>query len=121
MHHPPAAVQLPYMDAMNCQNGDEMATIIKRHRQVKAVACGHVHRDATVNWADTVLFVTGSSAFSYALAMNEVPDIDPVIEPGICRLFYWTPETGLVSHLTFIGTYPDGITEGVPKPPAAND
>ncbi|WP_417228180.1 phosphodiesterase [Amphritea sp.] len=117
MHHPPAPVQYPYMDAMNCKNGDKMKQIIEQHRQVKAIACGHLHRDATVNWADTLLFVTGSSAFSYDLLMDEVPDIDPVFEPGICRLFYWSENTGLVSHLTFIGDYPGGVTEGVPTPP----
>ena len=63
MHHPPALVQYPYMDAMNCQNGDKMKNIVEQHSQVKAIACGHLHRDATVNWANTLLFVTGSSAF----------------------------------------------------------
>lgn len=117
MHHPPASVQYPYMDAMNCQNGEEMKTIIENNSQVKAICCGHLHRDATVNWGNTLLFITGSSAFSYDLLMEEVSDIDPVIEPGICRLFYWSDSTGLVSHLTVIGDYPRGITEGVPTPP----
>lgn len=120
MHHPPASVQYPYMDAMNCKNGDKMKSIIETNRQIKAICCGHLHRDATVNWANTLLFITGSSAFSYDLFMNEVSDIDPVIEPGICRLFYWSENTGLVSHLTFIEEYATGITEGVPTPPAIN-
>ncbi len=120
MHHPPAAVQYPYMDAMNCENGDRMAEIISANPQVQAVCCGHVHRDAIVNWANTLLFVSGSSAFSYALHMGEVPDIDPLFEPGICRLFFWSTETGLVSHLTMVGNYPEGITEGVPTPPGGD-
>jgi 3',5'-cyclic AMP phosphodiesterase CpdA len=117
MHHPPTGVQYPYMDAMNCKNGEKLKVIIEQHPQVKAIACGHLHRDATVNWANTLLFVTGSSAFSYDLLMTDVEDIDPVFEPGICRLFHWSEENGLVSHITFIGEYPRGITEGVPKPP----
>lgn len=119
MHHPPAAVQYPYMDAMNCKNGDRMKEIITQHSQVKAIACGHLHRDATVNWANTVLFVTGSSAFSYDLLMDEVDDIDPVFEPGICRLFHWSETNGLISHITFMGDYPRGVTEGVPTPPSS--
>ena len=118
MHHPPAEVRYPYMDAMNCENGERMAQIVKRHRQVVAVSCGHVHRDATLNWADTLLFVCGSSAFSYALHMQPVDDIDPLFEPAICRLFHWSESHGLISHLTLVGDYPGGITEGVPTPPS---
>ena len=47
---------------------------------------------------------------------GEVADIGPVLVPGICGLFYWAEDACLVFHLTFIGQYPDGIIEGVPRP-----
>ncbi|MFD2206580.1 phosphodiesterase [Kiloniella antarctica] len=116
MHHPPTKLGLPYQDSMNCKNGKKLADLIKSHPQVLGIACGHTHRDSVANWANTVLFVTASATFSYALQMKPVDDINPRFEPTCARLFYWSEETGLVSHLSFIGKYPDGLTEGVPQP-----
>ncbi|WP_419902183.1 phosphodiesterase [Kiloniella sp.] len=116
MHHPPAKLHLPYQDSMNCQNGANLAEVIKSNTQVLGVVCGHTHRDSIANWANTILFVTPSATFSYGLQMNPVDDINPRFEPACVRLFSWKEETGLVSHLSFVGKYPDGLTEGVPTP-----
>ncbi|WP_299380570.1 phosphodiesterase [uncultured Kiloniella sp.] len=116
MHHPPADLHLPYQDSMRCFNGKKLAQIIANHDQVLGVACGHTHRDSVANWAKTVLFVTPSATFSYGLEMQPVNDITPRFEPACIRLFYWSNDTGLVSHLSFVGTYPNGLTEGVPTP-----
>ncbi len=120
MHHPPAPIQFPYMDALRCERGEEMGEIIRRHPQVQGICCGHVHREAVVNWQGTTLFITPSSSFSYQLQMGEVDDIDPLFEPPMYRLFYWSDNTGLVSHLGFVDDYLPGLTEGVPTPPAAD-
>ncbi len=105
------------MDDMRCFHGEAMGEIMRKHRQVLAVCCGNVHREAVVNWHGTVLFVAPSSSFSYELQTNEVDDIDPVFEPPMCRLFFWSENTGLVSHISFIDNYPYGLTEGVPTAP----
>ena len=118
MHHPPTKLLLPYQDSMRCFNGEELAKIISSHPQVLGIACGHTHRESIANWANTILFVTPSATFSYGMQMQPVDDINPRFEPACARLFCWTKETGLVSHLSFVGKYPDGITEGVPTPAA---
>jgi len=118
MHHPPIKLHLPYQDSMRCFNGEKLENIITSHDQVLGVACGHTHRDSVANWAKTVLFVTPSATFSYGLEMHPVEDINPRFEPACIRLFHWSSDTGLVSHLSFVGTYPNGLTEGVPRPAA---
>ncbi len=116
MHHPPADLGLPYQDSINCRNGSQLKEVIRSHPQVLGVACGHTHRDSIANWANTVLFVTPSATFSYGLQMKPIDDINPRFEPACIRLFCWGEDTGLVSHLSFVGKYPDGLTEGVPTP-----
>ncbi|KLN58988.1 hypothetical protein WH96_20050 [Kiloniella spongiae] len=118
MHHPPAKLNLPYQDNMRCFNGKKLAEIVADHNQIHGVACGHTHRDSVANWAKTVLFVTPSATFSYGLEMKPVDDITPRFEPACIRLFHWGSDTGLVSHLSFVGSYPNGLTEGVPTPAA---
>ena len=121
LHHPPSKIGSLYVDDMMCMNGESLGEIVERHPQVKGVACGHVHRDIVVSWHRTVLFVTGSSAFSYDLILKEVDDLDPVFEPPVYRLFNWQEQIGLVSHLCYVGDYPAGLSEGVPLPPGAEE
>ncbi|WP_421780772.1 phosphodiesterase [Kiloniella litopenaei] len=118
MHHPPAKLQLPYQDGMRCFNGEKLAKIIENHNQILGIACGHTHRDSVANWANTVLFVTPSATFSYPLELRPVDDLTPRFEPACIRLFHWDNDTGLVSHLSFVGPYTNGLTEGVPTPAA---
>lgn len=118
LHHPPFVTGMPYPDSLGLDNHHLLAEIIGRHPQVEAIASGHTHREATLRWQGSVAYITPSCAFSYPLEFNPVDDLDPLLEPPACRLFRWTPEVGVVSHLSYIGHYERGLTEGVPPPPA---
>jgi 3',5'-cyclic AMP phosphodiesterase CpdA len=117
MHHPPFKTGMPYPDRLSCQNGLMFGEIVAQHPQIEAVICGHVHRDVIVGWQGTTVYVTTSACFSYDLELHEVDDLAPVFEPAACRIFVWQPGLGLISHLSFIGQYPRGRSEGVPTPP----
>ncbi|MDP7155002.1 MAG: phosphodiesterase [Arenicellales bacterium] len=119
MHHPPFVTGMPYPDRLGLDNHQPLADIITTHPQVEAVASGHTHREATLRWQGSVAYITPSCAFSYGLEFNPVDDLDPLLEPPACRLFRWTPGVGLVSHLSYIGSYDLGLTEGFPPPPSA--
>ena len=43
-HHPPFYTGINHMDVQNLLNGRELIQLLTRHRQVRHVACGHVHR-----------------------------------------------------------------------------
>ena len=116
MHHPPFKTGLRYPDQLMCRNGDKFGEIVARHPQIQAVVCAHVHRDAAAHWRGTTAIVTGSAAFANDLILYDVDDVDPYFEPPVCRLFLW--ENGLLtSHISYIGDYPFGLSEGVPAPP----
>ena len=117
MHHPPMDTGMPYPDHLGMHNKDAFASVIKQNPQIEAIASGHTHRDSVLRWNGTVVYVTPSSAFSYGLEFHDVDDVDPLMEPPAARIFRWDAEVGLVAHLSYIGNYEFGITEGMPEPP----
>lgn len=44
VHHPPGPVGAPWLDAIRLADGDALLALLRRHRQVRAVLCGHVHQ-----------------------------------------------------------------------------
>ncbi len=116
MHHPPFKTGLPYPDSLMCRNGDAFGDIVVRHPQIQAIICGHVHRDVVTFWRGVPAYVTSSATFSNGLILYPVDDVDPLFEPPMCRLFVWENQR-LTSHISFIGSYLYGLSEGVPKPP----
>lgn len=116
MHHPPFTTGLCYPDQLMCRNGEAFGDIIARHPQIQAIICGHVHRDVVTFWRGVPAYVTSSATFSNGLILYPVNDVDPLFEPATCRLFQWR-NGRLTSHISFIGSYMYGLSEGVPTPP----
>lgn len=104
MHHPPIATGIPEFDRMGLAAPGDFGTIIGRSPQVKAIACGHVHRDIAASWQGTLVAVTPSTGYQYGLELTEGPSLAMVAEPPAARLFLWTPEAGLRSHISYIAT-----------------
>jgi Icc protein len=44
LHHPPLAVNSPWLDPMAVANGGELLDLVNRHPQVRAVVFGHIHQ-----------------------------------------------------------------------------
>lgn len=105
MHHPPFLTGIPGMDWQNCRNGDALGALIARHRQVVRVLCGHVHRAITVPWHGLTATIGPSTAHAVALEMRAEGSFDFVLEPPACQLHIWNADTGLVSHVTYVGDY----------------
>ncbi len=116
MHHPPFTTGLCYPDQLMCRNGEAFGDIIARHPQIQAIICGHVHRDVVTFWRGVPAYVTSSATFSNGLILYPVNDVDPLFEPATCRLVQWR-NGRLTSHISFIGSYMVGLSEGIPTPP----
>jgi Icc protein len=71
MHHPPLAVGMEGMDAIRCQGGESLAAIVRRHRQVVRVVCGHVHRSIHATWAGTSLSICPAVAWEIGLGPRD--------------------------------------------------
>lgn len=79
MHHPPMDVGCRWLDRQQVANGGELAAILARHANVKAVFTGHVHQQAALEFAGVPLFTTPSTCFQFAAMSDDfaLADLPP--------------------------------------------
>jgi 3',5'-cyclic AMP phosphodiesterase CpdA len=106
MHHPPFLTGIGHMDVQNCRGGDALAAVLHRHPQVVRLLCGHVHRSIQAVWHGIGASIAPSHSHAVALDLRTGGPSAFTLEPPACHLHHWREDVGLVSHLSFIGTYP---------------
>lgn len=106
MHQPPFDTGIPYLDLYSCREGQRLADVVRRHRQVERIVCGHVHRFMQMRFGGTMLCTAPSTTTAIALQLR--PGAQPAshVEPPAFLLHHWRPETGLVTHFLPIGVFP---------------
>jgi 3',5'-cyclic-AMP phosphodiesterase len=105
MHQPPFACGIAYMDKYWCEGGEALAALLRRYPAVERLVCGHVHRSMQLRFGGTVLCTAPSTTTAIALRLQ--PEAAPAsyMEPPACLLHHWTPATGIVTHVSFIGAF----------------
>lgn len=91
---------------------ERLGHIVAANAQIQMIACGHVHRSIQARWSGTLVTTTPSVSFQYPLDLNPHEDLDPILEPPAVRLIVDLPEAGLVSHLSYVESFP--AVTGVP-------
>ncbi|MFA5494530.1 MAG: phosphodiesterase [Porticoccaceae bacterium] len=71
MHHPPTAIGCRWLDRQQVANGEELAAILRRHPQVRAVFTGHVHQEGFAEFAGIPLYTTPSTCFQFAAGSDD--------------------------------------------------
>jgi 3',5'-cyclic AMP phosphodiesterase CpdA len=106
MHHPPFACGIDAFDNFRLNEGGErLAELVRRHDNVERVMCGHVHRPIQVRWAGTMASIAPSTAHQATLDLHDKAPLSMMMEPPGLALHLWRPDTGLVTHVSYIGTY----------------
>ena len=49
MHHPPVNIGSHWIDNMSIRNGDELIAVISAHSNSRAIICGHVHQEHSLD------------------------------------------------------------------------
>ena len=106
LHHPPMVSGIAYLDEYRYLDSARLEAVISKFSNVEAVICGHVHRTMIRRWAGTVLVACPSTATEIALQLDPKARPKSYLGPRACMLHFWQEGQGLVSHLSFIGTYP---------------
>ncbi|HYS18065.1 MAG TPA: phosphodiesterase [Candidatus Binatia bacterium] len=105
MHHPPFVTGIAHMDSHGLANAGEFAEVVRRHPQVERVVCGHLHRPIQVRVGGTLASTAPSTAHQVALDLEDDNPLTFIMEPPACQLHVWRPDTGLVSHTSYIGDF----------------
>ena len=104
MHHPPFETGIGHMDAQNLANGDAFVDLVARHRQVRHVACGHVHRAINVAPGGTPMSIGPNAAHAVTLDLDPEAPSSFTVEPPAIRLFRFA-QGRIVGHLSFVGVF----------------
>ncbi len=102
MHHPPFETGMWDFDNIGLTGREAFGEIVARNPQVQAIACGHVHRDIVAAWCGALVTVTPSTGYQYGLRLGHVRGFQRVAEPPMARLFWWHPDAGLASHISYV-------------------
>src|SRR2546422_160764 len=98
-----------YLIPGNHDNRDALraafADVVRRHPQVERVVCGHLHRPIQARVGGTLASTAPSTAHQVALDLEDDHPLAFVMEPPACQLHVWRPDTGLVSHTSYIGDF----------------
>lgn len=71
LHHPPVPVGCQWLDKQKISNANELENIVAAASNVKAIFCGHVHQEYSVEWAGCRVYTTPSTCFQFAANSHE--------------------------------------------------
>jgi 3',5'-cyclic-AMP phosphodiesterase len=107
LHHPPFATGIRHMDAQNCFGAEGLEEVLRRHPQVLATVCGHVHRTVLTTFAGRAAAIGPSPA--HAVSLDLSPNGPPTftMEPPALLLHVWDPGTPnrLATHWLPVGRF----------------
>jgi 3',5'-cyclic-AMP phosphodiesterase len=105
MHHPPFLTGIAHMDKIGLQGRDGFAAVMRRHEQVEAILCGHVHRVVHARVGGRAAMICPSPAHQVALDLRPEGPSAFVLEPTGYMLHRWQ-DGQLVSHAAVLGAWP---------------
>lgn len=108
LHHPPFVTGISHMDVQNLRNADALAAIAVKHKRVKLIAAGHVHRAAMTTFAGIAATICPAPNHAVDLDLAGLRPPSFRIEPPALHIHAWFPSPGggqLVTHLVPIGGF----------------
>jgi 3',5'-cyclic-AMP phosphodiesterase len=108
LHHPPFQTGIWHMDRQNLLNAGELASIVGKHRRVRLVAAGHVHRATLTTFADVAATICPAPNHAVDLDLGELREPCFKVEPPAFHLHAWFPGDGfghVVTHSVPIGDF----------------
>ena len=109
MHHPPFQCGIGFMDRDGLRNPADLRAVLARHKQVRRIVCGHLHRAVVGQVADVPAVAASSPCHQMALLLGNGDVGAFVLEPPAFAMHRWTEADGFASHVVFVGPFPGPI------------
>jgi Icc protein len=107
MHHPPFDCGILHMDRIRLIEGAQrLAEIVRPHRNVERILCGHHHRAIEARFGGTIASIAPGVAHQVMFDLSEDHAGALVLEPPAYQLHRYRPDTGVVSHTVYVDRYP---------------
>jgi 3',5'-cyclic-AMP phosphodiesterase len=108
LHHPPFGTGIWHMDRQNLLNAGEFALVIERHRRVRRIATGHLHRAALTMFAGVPTTICPAPNHAVDLDLEHLREPSFKVEPPAFHLHCWFPGErfgSVVTHQVPIGRF----------------
>jgi 3',5'-cyclic AMP phosphodiesterase CpdA len=105
MHHPPFLTGITHMDLIGLQGRAGFAEVMRRHAQVEAILCGHIHRPIQARVGGRTAMTCPSPAHQVVLDLRADGPSAFRLEPPGFMLHRWQ-DRQLVSHTAVLGDWP---------------
>ncbi|HHI81730.1 MAG TPA: phosphodiesterase [Rhizobiales bacterium] len=102
MHHPPVKFGVLETDEDGFSGADRLGDIIAQHRNIKALACGHIHLPAHALWRGTAVSTAPSTGMQLALDLTMKRNSEFLLEDPGYQLHYWSGAGELVTHTVYV-------------------
>jgi 3',5'-cyclic AMP phosphodiesterase CpdA len=106
MHHPPFLCGLVGMDQIALREPAAFAAIVRRHRQVQRIICGHHHRPVFAALHQAIVSIAPSVAHQVEFSLGPAAEGTFVMEPPGYHLHLWDAEKGFVTHAVVVEKFP---------------
>lgn len=104
LHHPPFRTGIRHMDVQNLRDAARLADVVRRHRQIVGIVCGHVHRPIQTLFAGVPASIGPSPAHWVSLDLSPAAPPTFHLEPPAIHLHLFDTCNGEASLLTHIST-----------------
>ncbi len=98
MHHPPFETGIWWMDAIRLRGSKRLAEVVRRHRQIRRIWCGHIHRSIFSEWAGVLCSISPSTAHHVSLDIDGTAFMEMLMEPRAFHLHRVEADARIVTH-----------------------
>lgn len=108
LHHPPFITGIDHMDVQNLRNAQALAAVVTKHKRVRLIAAGHIHRATLTVFAGIAATICPAPNHAVALDLDARLPPSLVIEPPAFHLHTWFPGDDfgkIVTHVVPIGDF----------------
>lgn len=115
MHHPAFPTGIWWMDSITMADVDRarFEAVIRRHRQVRHVAAGHIHRSVSSGWDSTLLTICPSTVHQVGLGLGAAAPATLTFEAPALQLHQWTGSSFVTNTRPIDVPLAHDITHGV--------
>lgn len=103
VHHPPFETGIRHMDVQGLRDADAFLAVLARHKGVRHVACGHVHRAIETMRHGIPLSIAPNAAHAVTLDLDPEGSLSFTMEPPAIRLFRVGDDGTVTAHLSYLG------------------